>query len=99
VKLRLLTPAKEEFGNTIGYYREIDLRIAKRFVVDVDQVIDRILANPERFRTREKNFRYAKLRRFSYHIVYWIGQGEVVVAAFAHTSMQPLYWLDRVAPE
>lgn len=99
MKLRLLTPASDEFGNTINYYREIELRLAKRFVAETNRVIRQILANPERFRTREQNFRYAKLRNFSYHIIYFIGRDEAVIAAFAHTSMQPLYWIDRVMPE
>lgn len=95
--LRFLTPAFQEFGETVGNYHEIGSELSTRYQTEAKRVIDLIVANPERFRLRHDPFRYAKFRNFSYHFVYSIRETEIIIVAVAHTSRKPGYRLDRLS--
>jgi len=40
-------------------------------------------------------FRRVLLRRFPFSVVYFVNDGEVVVAAIAHHRRRPGYWFER----
>lgn len=69
---------------------------SSRYRTEAERVLALILANPERFRLRRDQFRYAKFRNFSYHFIYSIRETAIIIVAVAHTSRKPGYWIDRL---
>ncbi|MDR0286055.1 MAG: type II toxin-antitoxin system RelE/ParE family toxin [Propionibacteriaceae bacterium] len=40
--------------------------------------------------------RARRVRKYPYRVLYYVEDGEVVVAAYAHTSREPGYWQSRL---
>jgi hypothetical protein len=101
VKARVLSPAIEEIAEAAAW---LDLRrvgLGTEFWQLVDEMLVQIEANPLRFgrsefATSEIDLRFAIVPRFHFVIHFAIETGEVQIAAVAHGSRRPGYWLRRV---
>ena len=66
------------------------------FLDDVQRAIDSIRQRPEIGANIGYGFRRVLAQRFPFSIIYWIEDGEVVVAAVAHQRRRPNYWIKRI---
>jgi len=70
--------------------------LGRRFRAAVEEIIERMSANPRQFPVIYKNVRRALLRRFPYAIMFIVEADETltVIACF-HGSRDPVHWQKR----
>ena len=88
--------AVEEAEAAAHWYRERSPRAAKRFVDELNQVIDRILEAPQRWPRGMNGTRKLNLPCFPFAVVYWESKDGVWILAIAHGRRRPGYWKHRL---
>jgi hypothetical protein len=68
-----------------------------RFIVAVENAVERILEDPARYRRFDEDVRRCLTRVFPYAILYTIEEDYVLIVAVAHCSKEPGYWKRRIS--
>ena len=68
-----------------------------RFIVSVEETIERILEDAHRWRPFDEDVRRCLARVFPYAILYTIEPDYVLIIAVAHCSREPGYWKHRIS--
>jgi len=89
--------ALAEYEEAALYYAERDPAVGQRFIVAVEDAIDRILDSPTRWRILDEDVRRCLTRLFSCGVLHTSEPDFVLVVAVMHCSRQPGYWKHRVA--
>ncbi len=89
--------ALEEYNDAGFYYAQKEPGLDLRFIVSVEQAIERILQDPLRYRAVDEDVRRCLTRVFPYAIIYTIEDDFVLIVAVAHLSREPGYWKQRVS--
>jgi plasmid stabilization system protein ParE len=88
--------AAGEYHSAREWYRERSVEVAKRFCMAVGRAADRIAADADSLPALTGTYRYARVDRFPYVLVFRrLDAHVVVVVAVAHTSRRPGYWRRR----
>jgi plasmid stabilization system protein ParE len=88
--------ADKELREVSAWYRKHDAHVASRFKEAVEASIERIQQDPESHPVELKQFRWVKIRRFPYKLVFQRADpDEIMIVAVAHTSRRPRYWRRR----
>jgi plasmid stabilization system protein ParE len=87
--------AVDEAEAAARWYRERSPRAAARFINEIDQVIRRIVAAPQRWPRGPHNTRRAKLPCFPFRLVYRESENVIEILAVAHGRRRPGYWRAR----
>ncbi|HVT97561.1 MAG TPA: type II toxin-antitoxin system RelE/ParE family toxin [Acidobacteriaceae bacterium] len=93
----IFTPvAREELIDAQDWYENKVPGLGRRFRAAVDDLIQRIMANPHQFPVIDKNIHRALFRRFPYALMFVIdpNDGVIVIACF-HGSRNPMQWRRR----
>ena len=88
--------ALEEAEAAARWYRERSPVAAVRFVEEINQAIDRILAAPQRWQRGPSGTRRVKLPCFPFLIIYRELNGTIPILAVAHGRRRPSYWRTRL---
>jgi len=88
--------AIEEAEVAARWYRERSPRVAKRFVDELNQVIDRILEAPRRWPRSTNGTRKLNLPCFPFAVVYWETEDHIRIIAVAHGRRRAGYWKHRL---
>lgn len=91
-----LDEARAEQRHAQTWYEIRSLKVAERFVAEIERGIRAIIKEPQRWPRYGRRVRYFRLRRFPYLIIYRFDETTVTVIAFAHTSRRPGYWRKRL---
>jgi toxin ParE1/3/4 len=89
--------ALEEYNEAGFYYARKETGLDLRFVVAVENAIERILEDPLRYRPFDEDVRRCLTRVFPYAILYTIEESYVLIVAVAHLSREPGYWKPRIS--
>ena len=88
--------AAEEMRKAHAWYAARDLGVADQFQQAVDDAVTRICNDPDAQPVALKQFRWARVRRFPYRLVFErTDENRVLIIAVAHTSRRPQYWRRR----
>jgi plasmid stabilization system protein ParE len=87
--------AIEDAEGAARWYHERSPRAAARFVEEVNQVVEKILAAPQRWPGGVHGTRRAKLPCFPFTVVYREAGDTIQVLAIAHGRRRPGYWKKR----
>jgi toxin ParE1/3/4 len=92
--------ATEELAAAAAWYERERPGLGFDFLEEAERGLDAIVAAPLAWpfadrRTQGARARRFLLARFPYAIVYVVGQEEIRVLAFSHSSRRPGYWRDR----
>lgn len=79
----------------MAWYQERSESAALKFVSEVDQALDLVLASPQRWPAGEHRTRNFILRHFPFAVIYRETEKVVQVLAIAHGHRLPGYWKDR----
>jgi plasmid stabilization system protein ParE len=91
------SPAAEtDIADAVDWYEERSPGLGRRFLSDIQSLIDRIADNPLQYALVYRDARHALLRRFPYALIFRIEENEVRVLACYHTSRNPRRWRARV---
>jgi toxin ParE1/3/4 len=88
--------ACEEFDHAFEWYAERSHGAAIGFAAAVDEAIDRVLENPQRFAETYADCRYCLTKRYPFCIIYYVSPQGVHVVAVAHAKRSPDYWRNRL---
>ncbi len=89
--------ALEEYNEAGFYYARKEPGLDLRFIISVENAIERILEEPLRHRMFEQDVRRCLTRTFPYAILYTIEDGFILIVAVAHLSREPGYWKRRTS--
>ena len=96
IELSFQRLAAGELRAAHAWYAARDPAVAARFLHNVDQSAGRIVADPDSHPIDRKHFRWVRVRRFPYVLIFEHQEpGRVLVVAVAHTSRRPGYWRRR----
>lgn len=90
-----LEAAREELEEAAARYEAESTRSRERFVREIDSAIQRILDFPLACPTIAKGYRWCRVRRFSYGLVYRVDDEQIAVVALMHSRRRPGYWKRR----
>ena len=96
MNIEFLPEAREELFDAAGFYEERETGLGMRFRAEVSEVCATIQAHPLLWRERDGGFRRVNCPVFPYYIASFTRGSTVVVAAVAHESRLPGYWVDRL---
>ncbi|HZK76697.1 MAG TPA: type II toxin-antitoxin system RelE/ParE family toxin [Candidatus Kapabacteria bacterium] len=94
--LRIHPEARQEFHRAAAYYRKISRELAKRFVLEVEEVFVKILENPILYPIHSEDARAKLLHDFPYSIIYLTEKDNVYIVAIMHQKRMPNYWRNRL---
>jgi plasmid stabilization system protein ParE len=87
--------AQAEFDEAFDYYERQRPGLGVDFVARVQEVFDRIAANPQMHGVVFADIRKAVVRRFPYCVFYRADPTRVEVIAVFHSSRDPSIWQGR----
>jgi len=87
--------AAEEAEAALTWYRQRSPKAAAGFLAEIEDAIEAIAANPERWPAFGYRTRRCLLRRFPFLIVYRELPEAIQVLAVAHGRRRPGYWKQR----
>ena len=90
--------AFRELQEALRRYRTQSVKVANRFIVAVDQAIQKITANPLQWTAFHPGFRWLTVRKFPYVLYYHIiSENRIRIVAVAHAKRRPGYWIKRAS--
>jgi plasmid stabilization system protein ParE len=87
--------ARAEFDEAHDWYEDQEPGLGDRFSEHVQEVLDRIAANPELHQVVHKDIRRGIVRDFPYTVYYRVLLDEIRVIAVFHGSRNPGIWQSR----
>ena len=88
--------AAREYRSVSDWYRERSTEAAQQFALAVNRAADRVAADAESLPVLSGTYRYCRVARFPYLLVFRRLEPDVVmIVAVAHTSRRPGYWRRR----
>ena len=87
--------AQAEFDGAAAWYEGQKPGLGGDFVAAVQQVLDTIANQPERYPIADGDVREAPVPHFPYCVYYRVKTDRVVVIAVFHTSRDPAVWQGR----
>jgi toxin ParE1/3/4 len=87
--------AQAEFDGAVAWYETQRPGLGADFVAEVQQVLDTIANQPDRYPVASGDVREAPVSRFPYCVYYRVKPDRVVVISVFHTSRDPSVWQGR----
>lgn len=80
-----------ELANACIWYEEQQEGLGERFVAKIQQRLNQIIDNPEKYKIVYKNYREITIEKFPYQIVYVIEKlkRQTLIIAVFHTKRSP----------
>lgn len=94
-KIEITNLAEEEYSSAFHYYQEQLPGLGIKFEKEVEDLVEKLKANPFLFERKFKHYREAVLSRFPYFIVYEIILNSVIIHSFFHSKRNPKRKLKR----
>ena len=88
--------ADAEFAEAVRYYAGINPPLGVRFYREIEQLIQVVCDQPDRFLRFSPPARRALSREFPYSVVYLAQPDRVWIVAVMHMKRKPRYWRERL---
>lgn len=88
--------ALEEYQKATIYYVGHDRELASRFVIAVEEAIERIVEAPTRWAMIDEDVRRVLTHVFPFGVLYTIEADFILIVAVMHCSREPGYWKQRI---
>ena len=87
--------AESEFSEAITYYESCQAGLGLDFALEVERVIQNILAQPITWPILEDDVRRCLTHRFPYGVLYCIEGKDILILAVMHLHRDPDDWKER----
>jgi len=87
--------ARREFDDAADWYEQRRTGLGARFVAAVQQVLDEVSANPQRYSEVFGDVREGIVQGFPYCVYYREENGQIIVLAVVHATRDPSVWQSR----
>jgi plasmid stabilization system protein ParE len=88
-RIYLLSAAINDIEQAVDYYNTQKEHLGESFLNELEKLFDILIAFPEIFPVKRKNFREAVMKKFPYVVVYGIDKDKILVYAVFHTHRSP----------
>jgi plasmid stabilization system protein ParE len=96
-RIELHSGAREDYLESLDWYRDRSILVARRFQDELRQAFDQIAANPEIYAADRNAIRWKRMDHFPHVIYFRIRDSQVIeVLAIAHGRRRTGYWQDRI---
>lgn len=92
---RFLDRAATDIDDAFLWYEDQVVGLGYSFLAAISDAVSLIRSHPDGFPIVRGSLRRCLLNRFPYGLVYSVENGEIVVAAVAHTRRYPAYWEEK----
>lgn len=89
--------AEADIAEAFDWYSERRQGLGDEFLVEVDELLAKIIENPSRFSVVYRDVRRGLLRRFPYKVFFHLLDNKVVVIAVVHVRRHPSVWQRRAS--
>lgn len=96
MKVRFLSVAEAELEEAISYYEEKEIGLGLRFLSEVKNSVDRIVAYPNAWPYISENAQRCRTKVFPYGLIFQNRKDEILIVAFASLHREPNYWKNRI---
>ncbi len=79
------------------FYEKQQKHLGKRFLVSVQDTLNRIQVNPLLYQEIEDGVRRSITTKFPFGVVFRIRSDKYVIVAVAHLHRDPGYWKNRIS--
>ena len=89
--------AAKELDDTFEYYEYQQKNLGLRFILEVENTIERIKYYPKAWHVLSENTRRCLVKNFPYGIIYQERDNDfILIIAVMNLHRQPNYWIDRI---
>lgn len=88
--------SKQDIIEIVKWYDLKSVELSNRFILQVDEAINKIRTSPEAFSYLYKDIRKIKLRKFPYMIFYKIEKHTIHIYGVIHTKRNPQLYKKRL---
>src|SRR5436305_1141295 len=88
--------ARLEYREAAAFYEARRPGLGAAYTREIEEVINRILETPNRWRCVELDVRRCLAHIFPYAVFYTIESDFILIIAVAHGSRKPGYWRERL---
>ncbi len=96
MNLRFAEAARRELNDAALWLELQEAGLGERFLLEVAQARQMILAHPHAWHPMGANLRRCHLKRFRYGLIYRIKGDAIEIVAVAHDRQKPEYWRERM---
>lgn len=96
MSVRLTRMAREDVARALAHYRDVASGLDRRFLDAIEATLSRLARFPESGSPDRTGTRRARVRGFSFCVVYRRVDDQVVVFAIAHLARSEAWWSDRI---
>jgi toxin ParE1/3/4 len=90
--VRLQRAAQAEYDDAVDWYEERQTGLGLRFFTDLENILERIGEQPDRYPEADLGVREAMLSGWPYCVYYQIRSDHVLVIAVHHSARDPAIW-------
>jgi plasmid stabilization system protein ParE len=94
-KVKFHPNAEFEMNEAVEYYEAQQVNLGGRFLLTIQDAVNRILIDPFRYPYIEPGIRRCLVRTFPFGVVFKEKGEIIVVLAVMHLKRDPDYWKDR----
>mgnify|MGYP000670750708 CR=1 FL=1 len=94
-ELRYRKQVPRDISSICRWYDAQQAGLRDQFLDELEEVLDRIKANPEGFARGEESH-FAQLKRFPFLVYFKVRKTHIVIAAITHKSRDPEHWKRRL---
>ena len=96
MRVRFLSVAEAELDEAIAYYEEKEIGLGLRFLSEIRNSVDRVLAYPDAWPRISEHCQRCRTKVFPYGLIFQIRNEEILIVAVASLHREPNYWKDRL---
>lgn len=82
--------AEEDIGETMEWYKEQNENLPEKFLIKIDESLEKIGSNPEHYQKRYGEIRIVFIKKFPYGIYYTAEENTIYIHAVLHTKQNPI---------
>jgi len=94
--VQFVAEAEEELQRASRIYEMRRKGLGREFLLEVRDLVSRIIQHPEASRSILPGVRKAGVRRFPYDLIYRVTPDRIEVIAVMHQRRAPGYWMERL---
>jgi len=95
--VRFTQAARAELIEAQDWYEAKAPGLGRRFRAEIENVVERMAANPRQFAVVFKTLRRARAKKFPYSPFFSIEANDLLVVACFHSKRDPRHWQDRIS--
>ena len=96
MNIRLLSPAEDEYAESMLFILEDSSSAADDFMEEVEAALDEIAEFPLRYPIYESDVRAKVLTKFRFTIFYRVKEDVVEISSISHNSREEGHWRKRL---